>query len=89
MLLKNQWKIKSIEGKQIERTVYLHPPKEANISSIQKLQECVYGLANASRYWYLRVKEELVTLGAKLSRVNPGIFYWQDDSGLIGILACH
>ena len=41
--------------------------------------------------WYLRVREELVRPGAKLSSIDPGIFYWQDNSGLIGILvlACH
>ena len=37
----------------------------------------------------LHVREELASLGAKLSSIGPGIFYWQDDSGLIGILACH
>ena len=49
----------------------------------------VYGLPNASRYWYLHVREELVRLGAKLSSTDPGIFYWQGNSGLTGILACH
>ena len=39
-----------LESKQIERAVYLHPTEEANTSSIWKLQKCVYGLANASRY---------------------------------------
>ena len=53
------------------------------------MQKCVYGLPNAIRYWYLCVREELVRFGAKLSSIDPGIFYWQDNSGLIGILACH
>ena len=58
------------------------------MSNIWKLQKCDYSSADASRYWYLHVREELVRLGTKPSSVNPGIFYWQDDSGLIGILAC-
>ena len=53
------------------------------------MQKYVSGLADASRYWYLHVREELVRLVAKLINVDPGIFYWQDDSGLIGILVCH
>ena len=53
------------------------------------MQKCVYGLAGARRYWLLRVREELVRLGAKLSSIDLGMFYWQDNSGHIGILACH
>ena len=90
LITSNQWEIKSIniktaflQGKQFERTVYLCLPKEANTSSIWKLQKCVYSLADASRYWYLHVREELVRLGAKLNKIDPGIFYWQDDSVLL------
>ena len=75
-----QWEIKSIDvkaaflqGKQIKRTVYLCPPKEENTSNIWKLQKC--GLADTSRYWYLRVREELVRLRTKLNSLDPGIFY--------------
>ena len=53
------------------------------------MQKCVYGLAGARRYWLLRVREELVRLGAKLSSIDLGMFYWQDNSGHNGILACH
>ena len=58
------WKVQAIDvkstflqGKQIERTVYLlQLQKKANINKIWKLQRCVYGLADASQYWNLRVK---------------------------------
>ena len=53
------------------------------------MQKYVYGLADASRYWYIHVREEIVRFVAKVSNVDPGIFYWQDDSGLFGILVCH
>ena len=58
------------------------------MSNIRKMQKCVFGLTDANRYWYLHVRKELVRLGAKLSSIDPGTFYWQEDSGLIGILAC-
>mgnify|MGYP001796156622 CR=1 FL=1 len=67
----------------------MRPPKEAATKQVWKLQKCVYGLADASRFWYLRVREELMKLGAKLSRVDPGIFYWKENDKLIGVLACH
>ena len=49
----------------------------------------MYGIANASRCWYLRVKEELIKLGANVSSVDPGLIYWKGHYKLVGILACH
>ena len=63
--------------------------KEANTNKIWKLQKCVYGLADASWYWYTRVKEELIKFGAKVSSVDPGLFCWKEHYKLVGILACH
>ena len=96
LIASNQWKVQAIDvktaflqGKQIERTIYLRPPKEANTAKIWRLLKCVYGLSDASRYWYLRVKEELIKLGAIVSSVDPALFFWEDNNNLIGILACH
>ena len=47
------------------------------------------GFADASRYWYLCVREELLKLGAKISSIDPELFYWREKNTLIGILACH
>ena len=64
-----------LQGRKIERIVYLRPPKEAKTSKVRKLRKCVYGLADSSRYWYLRVREELFKLGAKTSSIDPELFY--------------
>ena len=94
LIASNKWKVQAIDvktvflqGKHIKRTVYLQPLKEAN--KIWKLQKCVYGLADASRYWYLCVKEELIKLGTNESSVDPSLFYWKEHYKLVGILACH
>ena len=94
LIASNKWKVQAIDvktvylqGKHIERTVCLQPLKEAN--KIWKLQKCVYGLADASRYWYLRVKEELIKLGTNESSVDPSLFYWKEHYKLVGILACN
>ena len=42
-----------LQGKKIEREVYICPPKEAATNKVWKLQKCVHGLSDASRYWYL------------------------------------
>ena len=69
--------------------VLKEPPKEANTNKIWKLQKCVYGVTVASRFWYLRVKEEIVKLVANVRLVDPGLFYSNEHYKLIGILGCH
>ena len=56
------------------KTSFKHPPKEANTNKIWKLLKCIYGLADASRYWYLKFREEHIKLGAKPSQLDQGVF---------------
>ena len=86
LIASNKWKVQAIDlktaflqGKQIERTVYLWPTQEANTNKTWKPQKCVYGLADASRYWYLLVKEELIKLWANVSSVDQGLFYCKEN----------
>ena len=37
----------------------------------------------------MRVKQELIKLGANVSPVDPGLFYWKEHYKFVGILACH
>ena len=48
----------------------------------------MYGLADASRSWYLKLKTELEHLGAKPVKLDQGVFVWFDGSNLIGIMVC-
>ena len=52
------------------------------------MQKCVYDLTDASRFWYLRLKEELINLGALLLTLDKGIFIWNNEHQAIGIVAC-
>ena len=66
-----------LQGAPLDREVYLRPPIEAaEGDKIWKMNTCVYGLNDASRYWYLRVREELFNLGMKASKYDAAIFYW-------------
>ena len=58
--------------------LYVQPLKEANTKKTWTPQKCVYDLADTSRYWYLSVKEEFIKLGANVSSVDPGLFYWKE-----------
>ena len=91
-----RWKLQSIDihaaflqGSEIDRTVFLRPPVEANTTKIWKLQKCVYGLSDAPRQFYLRLREELSTLGVMQSSGDPGLYYWTRSNTLEGILVCH
>ena len=87
------WKINTmviksafLQGKPIERDVYLKPPKQAHTKKIWKMNTIVDGLGNASRVWYLCVKEELIKTGGIESKYDNAIFYWHQNNRLQDIL---
>ena len=73
----------------LKQEIYICPPKEAATNKVWKLQKFVCVLGDASRYWYLRVKEELINLGGNVSSTDPGTFYWKENNELMGILVCN
>ena len=77
-----------LQGNSIGREVYLRPPVECNTEKVWKLKKTVYGLADAPRVWFLRLKEELLKLGVSISTYDQGLFYWHSSKGLEGILVC-
>ena len=98
ILASKKWQCQSIDiksaflqGKNIERDVYLRPPKEAGVDKncVWKLNTCIYGLSDASRHWYLSVKDELIKLGVKCSKYDPVVFYWHHNGELHGIICTH
>ena len=79
-----------LQGSQMDREVYVKPPKEANMpNKLWLLNKCLYGLKDASRKWYLKVVEKLKKLGFKTSVYDSGVFYLIKDGKLIGIVALH
>ena len=95
IIASNQWKIHSVDvksaflqGKGINRDVYVRPPKEVETKP-WKLQTTVYGLCDAPRVWYLSVKEVLKKSGAIKSKFDDSLFYWHKDDKLQGLICCH
>ena len=79
-----------LQGKPIERTIYLKPPKEANAEGkLWKLKKAVYGLSDASRVWYLRVVDELKNLGVKISKYDKALFIWKQNESVEGFMSVH
>lgn len=70
-----------LQGQKIQRDVFIRPPKEA---------VCSGKVCDASLYRYNKVKSVMVESGAKMSQVDPAVYYWLNDSGdVIGVLASH
>ena len=92
-----KWTINSIDikaaflqGKPINRNLYLKPPKEADATGkLWRLKKVVYGLSDASRIWYNRVVDELSNLGVKLSQYDKALFLWQMNGQIDGMLLVH
>ena len=97
VIASEKWKCESIDikaaflqGKKIEREVYLHPPAEVKEDGIiWRLDKAAYGLGDASRNWYFSVRDELVRLGCKQSELDKALFRWYNNGNLEGIFVMH
>ncbi|KAG1673036.1 DNA polymerase epsilon subunit 2 [Nymphon striatum] len=79
-----------LQGKPIERDVYLKPPDEAAVpGKLWKLKKCVYGLCDASRNWYFSVRNELLSDGCYQSSVDLALFHWHYENKLAGLFIMH
>lgn len=98
VICQRQWELHSmdikaafLQGMELSRDVFIKPPPEANrTGTLWKLRKCVYGLADASLYWYNRVKNIMIEAGGIVSKVDPAVFYWLDEGkNVTGVLASH
>ena len=76
----NRWQCHSLDvtaaylqGNDIDREIYVHPPPEYFVGKLWRLKKTVYGLSDAARAWYLRVKSELISLGVKVSTYDSSV----------------
>ena len=59
-----------LQGNSLSRDVFVKPPPEAKTNGVLwKLKKCVYGLVDAARHWYERVKKEILGIGCQISRL--------------------
>ena len=92
-----KWQLKSLDiasaflqGKPIDRLVYLIPPKENKKKNVLwKLKKCVYGLSDAARQWYEMVKDTILGAGIKKCPHDDAFFYWIHEGTIEGIMTIH
>ena len=77
-----------LQGDVLQRDIYLRPPLDAcDQNRVWRLKRCIYGLNDAPRCWYERVKREMERLGGKRSIYDQAVYLWHDEfQQLIGIL---
>ena len=92
----NNWKIYSLDvkaaflqGFEIDRVVHLLPPPEAGTNKLWKLNTAVYGLCDASRAWYLKISDELKSVGVQQSIYDNALCYFRLNGKLEGLICCH
>ena len=92
------WNLKSLDiasaflqGKPIDRLVYLYPPKEfIKPGMIWKLNKCVYGLSDAAKMWYKNVKEKSENAGLTKCLFDDSLFFQRSPSHDVeGLMTVH
>ena len=78
-----------LQGDEIQREVYLRPPKEGDWGGLWKLRKTVYGLKDAAKAWYEKVVKVVEELGGIRSRLEPNIFFWRKSNKVSGVLCTH
>ena len=70
--------------------VFIKPPKEkSKPGKVWKLLKSCYGLNDASRRWYMAVKETLSNLGMQSVSGDDAFFFYIKDGKLIGLCILH
>ena len=81
-----------LQGRELERDVFIRPPKEADVKPghVWKLNRCLYGLNDAARQFYLSVNQALRNQDCIQSELDPSLFYYKNQNGMLdGILVSH
>ena len=91
-----EWKLHSLDiksaflqGAPMDRNVFIKPPEEAKTTMLWNMVRCPYGLADAGRHWYMRLRKELIEAGMIISKYDQALFRWYLDGKLCGLLVCH
>ena len=79
-----------LQAKTLEREVFVRPPRDIEKPGIiWKLLKPLYGLDDASRKFYFKVKETLKAMGLKTLPGDEAVYYEHKDGKLVGLILSH
>merc|ERR1712112_631426 len=79
-----------LQAKTLDREVFVRPPKDIEKEGkVWKLLKPLYGLDDASRKFYLKVKETLQKMGLKTLPGDDAVYYEHKDGELKGLILSH
>ena len=79
-----------LQAKTLDREVYMKPPEDIRKQGkIWKLLKPLYGLDDASRKFWLKVKETLIKLGLKTLPGDEAFYYENKNGKLLGAVLSH
>merc|ERR1711921_53755 len=79
-----------LQAKTLDREVFVRPPKDIEKEGvIWRLLKPLYGLDDASRKFYLKVKETLQKLRLKTLPGDDAVYYEHKNGKLMGLILSH
>ncbi|CAC5357016.1 unnamed protein product [Mytilus coruscus] len=85
-------KITDIKSAFLQGTyVHIKPPVESDTPKgfNWKLEHGLYGLKDGARQFYISVKDELLNLGCRQSKLDPALFILTVKGSVQGVFCCH
>ena len=90
---RNDWEIESLDVKtaflygQLDEEIYMEQPEGFKVpgsgNKVYRLLHALYGLKQAALAWNKELHKSLLKLGFKRSKADPGVYYYQDKSGIM------
>ena len=78
-----------LQGKDLERSIYVRPPPEAMTTKLWLLKKAAYGVLDGGRLFYLRLEEELEKLGLHKVHAEGALFTYVKDDVFHGFVLSH
>ena len=79
-----------LQARKLDRPVFVLPPKDIRKEGILwKLLKPLYGLDDASRRFWLRIKEIFIKMGMKIMEGDEAFYYLHDGTELQGTVLTH
>ena len=76
-----------LQAKVFDREIFKKPHEDFRLPrTIWKLRKPLYSLDNASRKFWLKVKEVFLDLGLRVMDIDEAFYYLHEDSDLKGVV---